>query len=218
MAVAADVVLAALALLLALAVRPWRAWGTAGPPWPWLAWATLMPVLWTADRLAQAPIVQPLSGVCLLMLMAGWPTAILVLLPVTLLAAWLGGLDATAALDRSVWLGVVPATLAVALGATIRRWLPNHLMVYILGRGFFATLAATWFAGWLALQLHGGIAGLRDGDLLLGRWLAAWSDAIITGMVVSIFVAFRPQWLATYADRLYLPRQAARQDAGGPLP
>jgi uncharacterized membrane protein len=24
-------------------------------------------------------------------------------------------------------------------------------------------------------------------------------------MLVAIFVAFRPEWLATYADRLYLP-------------
>lgn len=27
----------------------------------------------------------------------------------------------------------------------------------------------------------------------------------MTGMLVAIFVAFRPQWLATYSDRLYLP-------------
>jgi uncharacterized membrane protein len=36
--------------------------------------------------------------------------------------------------------------------------------------------------------------------------LAAFGDAFITGMLVAIFVAFRPQWLATYTDRLYLPR------------
>ena len=79
-------------------------------------------------------------------------------------------------------------------------------MVYILGRGFFASLLAAGVAGWLALGLHGGPADSRGGDLLLGRWLAAWSDAIITGMLVAVFVAFRPQWLSTYADRLYLPR------------
>ena len=47
---------------------------------------------------------------------------------------------------------------------------------------------------------------LSGGDLLLARWLFAWGDAFITGMLVAIFVAFRPQWLATYADRIYLPR------------
>ena len=41
---------------------------------------------------------------------------------------------------------------------------------------------------------------------MLGRWLSAFGDAWITGMLTAIFVAFRPHWLATYTDRLYLPR------------
>ena len=40
---------------------------------------------------------------------------------------------------------------------------------------------------------------------MLGRGLAAWGDAWLCGMMAAIFVAFRPQWLATYADRIYLP-------------
>ena len=47
--------------------------------------------------------------------------------------------------------------------------------------------------------------GLLLEDLLLARGLTGWGDAMLTGMIVAIFVAFRPQWLATYADRLYLP-------------
>jgi len=39
----------------------------------------------------------------------------------------------------------------------------------------------------------------------VGLWLAAWGDAWLAGMLVAIFVAFRPEWLATYADRIYLP-------------
>ena len=61
-------------------------------------------------------------------------------------------------------------------------------------------------AGALAVAVHGVPAGLRVEDVLLARWLAAWGDAFLAGMMVSIFVAFRPEWLATYADRIYLPR------------
>lgn len=28
----------------------------------------------------------------------------------------------------------------------------------------------------------------------------------MTGMLTAIFVAFRPHWLATYSDSLYLPK------------
>ena len=34
---------------------------------------------------------------------------------------------------------------------------------------------------------------------MIGRWLAAWGDAFTVGMLVAIFVAFRPHWLATYS-------------------
>ncbi|MCB1996629.1 MAG: hypothetical protein KDG57_12290, partial [Rhodoferax sp.] len=70
-----DLMLAAAAVAVALALRPWRAVEAGGPPWPWLAWWAVMPALWGADRYAQVPLVQPLSGACLLMWMAGWPLA-----------------------------------------------------------------------------------------------------------------------------------------------
>lgn len=199
-----DLLLATAALATALALRPWRAVGPGGPPWPWLAWWVLMPAFWGADRYAAMPVAQPLSGACLLMLMTGWPLAVLALVPVAALTALFAGLDGAEALQRGVWLGLVPASAAMAIGAALRRWLPNHLFVYILGRGFFATAIAGSLAGALSTLLHPLPGGLQAEDLLLARFLAAWGDAFLAGMVVAIFVAFRPQWLATYADRIYL--------------
>jgi uncharacterized membrane protein len=200
-----DALLATLALAAALAVRPWRALPAAGPPWPWLAWWALLPLLWTADRLSAMPLALALPGSGLLMLMCGWPLAVLALAPVAGLGALLAGLPIDEALHRFVWLGLAPATIAMALGAAIRRWLPNHLFVYILGRGFFATALANMVAGVAAAALQGPPAGTSAADLMLARGLVAWGDAFIAGMMVAIFVAFRPQWLATYADRIYLP-------------
>lgn len=200
-----DAATAALALALALALRPWRALGAAGPPWPWLAWWAAMPLLWGADRYAAMPIVQPLSGAALLMLLAGWPLAVLALPAVAAVTMAAGQLSLADALHRLVWLGIVPATLALILGAALRRWMPNHLFVYILGRAFFATMLAVAGAGALALAETGAPAGTAVEDLLVARWLTAAGEASLTGMLVAIFVAFRPHWLATYSDRLYLP-------------
>ena len=77
------------------------------------------------------------------------------------------------ALHRAVWLGLVPATLAVLVGAAMRRWLPRHLFVYILGRGFFATAMAVAGAGALAALLYGVPENLSLDDVLLARGLAA---------------------------------------------
>lgn len=196
--------LALTALLLALALRPWRALTEAGPPWPWLAWWASLPLLWGADRYAAMPIVQPLSGAALLVLLAGWPLAVPALALTALITMAVGGLEAAEALQRFVWLGVAPATLAVIGGAAVRRWLPQQLFIYILGRGFFVTMLAAAGAGAASLAITGAPLGSDPDDVLLARWLAASGEAFLTGMLVAIFVAFRPHWLATYSDRLYL--------------
>jgi uncharacterized membrane protein len=201
-----DPLLALAGLLLALALRPWRALAGTAPPWPALAVWALLPLLWSLDALTGQPLLQPLSGVCVLLLMLGWPLTVLMLVPVTAVMVLMADLGWAAALQRSVWLGLVPATLALLLGAALRRWLPKHLFVYMLGRGFFATAAAVGIAGLLAALVHGVPTTLGLADVVLARVLAAFGDAFITGMLVAIFVAFRPQWLATYTDRLYLPR------------
>ena len=200
-----DALLTLLALALALALRPWRATGAAGPPWPWLACCAVLPLFWGADRLAASAIIQPLSGASLLVLLAGWPMAVLGLLPVAGVMVAVGGLPWPEALHRLVWLGLVPGTLAMLLGAGVRRWLPAHLFVYIMGRGFFTTWIAAALAGVLALGQVAAPVGTDAGDLLLARFLTASGEAFLTGMLVAIFVAFRPHWLATYSDRLYLP-------------
>lgn len=201
-----ELLLSAVALAVAVGLRPWRALPPGGPPWPWLAWAIVLPAFWGADRYVAMPVAQPLSGACLLMLMWGWPLGVILCVPIAAATAVLAGLSAADALARGFWLGIAPASFAMVIGAAIRRWLPNHLMVYILGRGFFATAIAAMLAGSLAVWQQGAPAGLDAGDLLLARWLVSWGDAVLTGMLVAIFVAFRPHWLATYADRIWLPR------------
>ena len=201
-----EALIALAALAVAVSLKPWRALPAGGPPWPWLACAAVMPVAWGADRYADIAVAQPLSLACLLMLLAGWPLAVLAMLPVAVLTALAGGMDFAAGVERLVWIGLMPATIAMLLGAGVRRWLPKHLFVYILGRGFIVTALAGALAGGLAALLHPNPGGLGGGDLALARWLAAWGDAWITGILVAIFVAFRPHWLATYTDRLYLPK------------
>ncbi|WP_395703771.1 hypothetical protein [Aquabacterium sp.] len=201
-----DSLLVLAAVALALGLRPWRAVTPGGPPWPWLALWVLLPLLWAMDRHARVPIALPVSGASLLVLMAGWPLAVLAMLPAAAVLPWSAGLPLAEALHRLAWLGVVPGTLALLWGATLRRWLPHHLFVYILGRGFFGTAFACVAAAALSLAVQVMPAGTTPGDWLLGRLLAAFGEAFLTGMLCAIGVAFHPEWLATYADRLYLPR------------
>lgn len=194
------------AVASALAVRPWRVLGSDGPPWPWLACWAVLPVLWGVDRWAQSELIQPLSCVPLLLLLAGWPLTMLALVPVAIVVVMLGGLDWQDGLHRLVWLGVMPAAAGLGLGWVVRRCLPHHLFVYILVRAFLGTWLVMAVVGVLRYWSEGRPEALSAGDLILARLLTASGEAFLTGMVVAIFVAFRPHWLATYSDHLYLPK------------
>lgn len=168
-----DALLCLAALALAVVLQPWRSLDGGGPPWPWLAWWAVLPLSWSADLLAGIPLVQPLSGAALLVLLAGWPLTVLALLPVAGVLWALGGMGAAEALHRLVWLGLAPATLALALGAGVRRWLPGHLFIYIMGRGFFVTWAAAAGAGALALGVSVNPLGTSLDDLRCWRAFSA---------------------------------------------
>jgi len=213
-----ESILSLLALLLALAARPWRllrnrtplAHENHGAPaslWtPLFATLMLLPWLWALPTMQRLPAPLQWSGACLVLLMLGWPLAVPALLVVGLFAALLAPEFVwTQAVQLAFWQGIVPASLAVPLGALVRHLCGAHaligvrLFVYVLGRGFLGTVLCVFGASVLAQW-----SGHAEGHPLLVRWLLAWGDAVITGMLCAVFVAFKPEWLATWSDRIYL--------------
>jgi uncharacterized membrane protein len=162
-------------------------------------------LLWAAQSRLPPDFPAALSGACLLVLMFGWPLAVLTLCAVAATAAWLGGGDAARALELAAWNGAVPASVALAIGIATRRWLPKHLFVYILARAFVGTALATVLAAALHAWSRAGAAAATGAAIFPAAWLIAWGEAFLTGALIAIFVAFRPQWLLTYSDARYLP-------------
>ena len=93
-----------------------------------------------------------------------------------------------------------------ALGALLRRYTGTKPFVYVLGRAFLGTVVCVFVAGVLSQWSGHLLPGVGDELSLVARWLMAWGDGFVTGMLAAIFVAFKPEWLATWSDRLYLPR------------
>ena len=194
-----------IALALALAMRPWRLLRHAALVSPLLASLVITPWLWALPWLQHMPLQLQLSGACLIGLALGWPLAVPVLCVVALLAGLLAPLTGQQQLDMAVWLGIVPVTLSLGLGLVLRRWVWKNLFVYILGRAFLGTALCMFASGALAHWTGHALAATVEPELaLVARWLIAWGDAFVTGMMAAICVAFRPQWLATWSDRLYV--------------
>ena len=215
-----ELSLALTALILALLLRPWRqllsrrplvtqSSGDASGLWtPLLATVVVLPWMWALPTLHQMPLQLQWSGACLVLLMLGWPLAVLTLLAVGVIT-WLlsPSLSVPATLALTVWHGLVPATLAMGWGALLRRFLGTKVFVYLFGRGFFGTVVCLFIAGLLAQAAGEQLPGVQQELGKIARWLMAWGDAVVTGMLTAVFVAYRPQWLATWSDDLYLYQQ-----------
>ncbi|WP_026435642.1 hypothetical protein [Acidovorax sp. JHL-9] len=212
-----EATLTLLALAAALAARPWRmlasrkplaheTHGAASALWtPLLATLVLLPWMWALPTLHAMPLQLQWSGACMVVLMLGWPLAIPVLIGVGVIACLLSpAMGWPEALGAIAWQGVVPATLALMVGALIRRFLGTHLFVYVLGRAFLGTVLCLFASGALSQWSGHQLPGVGDELSLVARWLMSWGDAFVTGMLTAIFVAFKPQWLATWSDPLYL--------------
>lgn len=212
-----EIALLFIALIAALALRPWRQLanrqalvtqdhGDSSPLWtPLLATLVVLPWLWALPTLHQMPLQLQWSGACLVMLCLGWPLSVLALCAVGGLAYVISpNLEAAEALRLTVWHGLVPATLALLWGAALRRWLGTRIFVYIFGRGFVGTVICLFAAGLLSAAMGHELPGVNEDLSTIARWLMAWGDAVVTGMVCAVFVAYKPEWLATWSDDLYL--------------
>lgn len=191
-------------LAAALLMRPWRQLAQAELWTPLLAALVLLPWLWALPRLHAMPLQLQLSGAVLVLLCVGWPLAVWVLLAVSLIGDWLAPQTLDAQVRDLFFLGILPATLALGLGASLRRWLPHHPFIYILGRGFLGTALCLFASRTLQTLTGPPSEEVSTGLSLVAQWLMAWGDAFLTGLMAAILVAFKPQWLATWSDRLYL--------------
>ena len=112
--------------------------------------------------------------------------------------------------------GAVPVAVSWLCARALRRFAPTHPFVYIFGNGFFGAGLAV-FAGGLATAALASFAARHDSALLLEVWLPAvlllaFAEAWLSGMIVTLLVIYRPQWLSTFDDRRYL---AAANDRDG---
>jgi uncharacterized membrane protein len=207
---AAKLVLLASALAAALVVRPWRLLQLhasdcqSGLATPLLAMLTILPWLWAWPASAAMPVPLQWSGAALAVLMLGWPLAVPILAFAGLSTILTAGLSWDEALSITVWSGVLPATAVLLLGQVVRTAFGTHPAVYLLGRAFAVPLVALFVCTVGAAVAGQGFAA-EDGEMqVVAAFLLALGETTWTCAIAAILVAWRPQWLATWSDSLYL--------------
>ncbi|MEM5428335.1 hypothetical protein [Cupriavidus oxalaticus] len=210
------VVVSLAGLLWALARRPWRLLRRNSLQHAWLGAMVLVALLWTVRATLVGGLVIQLLGATLMVTLFGLPLALLSLFVVDLVSLfgleYLAGhswalFDWPSLWVRYTWLALVPALLSAGLQALMRRWLPRHPFVFILGHGYFTGgLAALGASAAQAAWRHVMAPGLPFtlADTVAATLILAFGEAFLTGLLVAVFVVYRPQWVVTFRDEDYL--------------
>jgi uncharacterized membrane protein len=219
---AIECLLLALAWAACLSVQPWRLlrrYSEQHAPLatPFLACLTILPWLWSWPGLAALPLPLHWSGAPLVTLLVGWPLAIPIVTMAGLSTMITNGFTLDHALALTVWSGLLPATLVLVLGHGVRKAFGAQPVAYMLGRAFLVPVLTLAACGFSAAAFSHGLQGPTADLQRVAVVLLAMGEASWTCAVVSLLVAYKPQWLATWSDAVYL-RRPARQRAGAELP
>lgn len=185
---------------------PWRSLDEHGAFSAWCMAIILLPLTWHfAVSLPNAPALH-LLGMPLFILMFGRRLAMTGIALAVL--AYTG-------MNSHLWqnlginlllLAILPAYCGEAVMRAVERFLPHHLFVYLLGNGFFGAMVMLALVGTLSL----GVQRLwlapspLQGDTLAFMLLLSWGEAFLTGFLLTIFTVYRPQWVLTFDDDVYL--------------
>ncbi|MDO9225231.1 MAG: energy-coupling factor ABC transporter permease [Pseudomonadota bacterium] len=105
-------------------------------------------------------------------------------------------------------MAVVPVAVSWAIYRLVDRHLPNHLFIYVFLNAFFGAAIAISAVGFASTGFA-AFSGVYPMQYLLDEYLPyfllmAWAEAFTTGMIVTLLVVYKPEWVATFDDKRYL--------------
>ena len=180
----------------------------------WLAGVVCVALAWQLQARLAGGISVGLLGAPLYVPLFGFRRGLLGLALALVLHAAVGHRDWALLGLRGVFYVLLPALLTAAMQAALARWLPRNVFIFIIGNGTFVTFTAAA----LSMLAHLALLAALDGPAVTGDsadWVAytllmAWSEALLSGMLLSALVIYRPHLVMTYRQDLYLPPRHAR--------
>lgn len=176
----------------------------------WLGGIVVLMLLWSIKTGVKPGLNFHMLGATALTLMFG-PGLAFGALAIVVAAITLSGQAGWSAYALNLLImGGVPIAVTHLLFKAVDRRLPNHFFVYVFINAFFGAALAMTATG-LTSVLVVALAGLYPLDYLTSQYLPyyilmGWSEALLTGMALSLMVVFRPHWVVTFDDARYLNR------------
>lgn len=130
------------------------------------------------------------------------------------MALALGAITLNGAADWQAWplnfllMAVAPVFVARAILRWVERHLPAHFFVFIFVVGFAGSAMTLVLQGVLASGVM-VLAGAYEAGFLIDEYLPyflllGFSEAWLSGALITLMVVYRPEWVAAFDDHRYL--------------
>lgn len=174
----------------------------------WLGTIVVLILLWNLQAGVKPGLSLHLLGAMVLTLCFGWALAF-VGLCLVLAGATLNGVAGWEAFAlNALLMGGVGVAASHGIYRLVAKMLPSHLFVYIFANGFFGaalSVLAVGAASCLLFVLEGAYsAEYLSGEYLPYFMLLGFSEAWLSGMVMTLLVVYRPEWVSTFEDKQFL--------------
>jgi len=168
----------------------------------------MVSVLWILRAGIEPGFNYHLLGVTALCLMFDWQFAVLAVSLVVIITTWQGTAGWQAFAVNVLVMGAVPILLTRSLLYVSQRLLAHNFFIYIFLNAFFAGALSMLGCGLAAAAILALASthstGSPDGDYLQVIPLLMFGEAFLNGMLMTLLIAYKPRWVATFHDEWYL--------------
>ena len=187
---------------------PWRPMANSGRFNTWLGLIVLLVLLWSMKAGVKPGLSLHLLGATVMTLCFGWRLAFVGLCLVLAAVSLNGDAGWESFAANALLMGGLSVIASQAIYRATDRFLPQHFFVYIFANGFFAAGLTVIFVGLASCLLLAGVDAYSL-DYLFGEYLPyfmllGFSEAWLSGMAITLFVVYRPDWVITFGDAHYL--------------
>jgi len=195
-------------LIAAFRLAPWRKIRSNESLHVFLGVCVTVIVLWQIKAVLPGGFSLHLLGATIMTLMFEWQFAVIGM-SIVLLVTSISGSAGWGSFGVNALLGcVLPVFCSYVVARAVHRFFPRNFFVYIFLSCFAnggVTMALTSITSVLFLLLASDSAS----DFLLRHYLTpslllVFPEAFISGMSLTLFVVYKPQWVSTFRDELYL--------------
>lgn len=196
-------------LAFAIHGAPWRAWLLDRErQWVWFASMALLLVVWAMKAGITPGLSVRFLLVTALTLMHGWQLAVVAGALVLAVLSYVGQAEWPNYGANLLCMAVVPALFTAWLHEQVHARLPHNYFIYFFVTAFLGSALAFNLAGLTRLALM-GLSGTLQTGAMGPEYFAilpfmSFGEAVANGTIIGMAVVYRPRWVMSFDDRLYL--------------